>query len=361
MSRKGLTRREFVGKAAKAAVALAGGSALVTPPLARPAAAAAPAKDILNYQPSMNYRKLGKTDLWLSELSLGGHWRTREGERYWGSFPNDQVPADVMRDREEVVGRAIDLGINYVDITTPGEATAYGNALKALGERMYVGYSDYILCIRNPDNRTQEKIMFEIDEGLRRLGMDCMDIFRPQADMGGNHTDAEMDTMVETGRLAKEQGKIRHLGLSTHSREFVIRLMQGWPEFEMFIFPYMAESKIDSEHSVFPLLREKNCGLVTIKPFAGGSLFRDAERKEGPDVDRYEVASIALRRILSNEYLTASVPGMTTIDELENNVSIWKQPKQLTEAEDRLLKREFRHAMANLPPDYRWLRDWEYV
>ncbi|MFQ6130919.1 MAG: aldo/keto reductase [Armatimonadota bacterium] len=356
-----MTRREFVGTAAKATAGLVGGSALATAPPAQAAAAAPPAKDILNYQPSMNYRKLGKTDLWISEISLGGHWRTREGARYWGSFPNDQVPADVMRNREEVVGRAIDLGINYMDITTPAEATAYGNAMKALGQRMYVGYSDYILCIRNPANRTKEKIMFEIDEGLRRFQLDCIDIFRPQALMDGNHTDQEIDAVVETGMLAMEQGKIRHLGLSTHNREFVMRLMEGWPEFEMFIFPFMAESKVDNEHSVFPMLREKNCGLVTIKPFAGGSLFRDAIRKQGPDVDKYEVASISLRKILSNEYLTATVPGMTTIDELENNVSIWKQPKQLTEAEQRLLTREFRHAMANLPPDYQWLREWEYV
>jgi predicted aldo/keto reductase-like oxidoreductase len=324
-------------------------------------AAASPAEGTLNYNPAMRYRKLGKTDLWISELSFGGHWRTREGERYWGSFPNDKVPADVQRNREDVFGRAIDLGLNYLDITTPAEATAYGNAMKGLGQRMYVGYSDYILCIRDPNRRTVDAMMFEIDEGLKRLQIDCLDIWRPQADMGGNHTDDEINRVVETFHKAKDQGKVKHLGISSHSRDFTIRLMTGFPDFEMFIFPYTFGSEMDPEHSVFPMVRERNCGLVCIKPFAGGSLFRLERRQLGDKFDGNEVATRALRKILSNEYLTASIPGQTTIEELENNVSVRKMPKQLTEAEHASLREIARETMASLPADYQWLRQWEYV
>lgn len=355
-----VSRRSFLKQTATATAAAVAGIAGADA-LTRPARAASAAEGALNYNPAFSYRRLGKTDLWLSELSFGGHWRTREGQRYWGSFPDDKVPADVQRNREDVFGRAIDLGVNYLDITTPAEATAYGNCMKALGQRMHVGYSDYILCIRNPAYRTVERMMVEIDEGLKRLQMDCMDIWRPQALTDGNHTDDEIKLVVETFHKAKEQGKVRHLGISTHSWEFVMRLMNGFPDFEMFVFPYTFGSDMDPDHSVFPLLREKDCGAVCIKPFAGGSLFRAEKRRLGKDFDGNEVATRGLRRILQNEYITASIPGMTTIEELENNLTVRKMPQRLTEAEEAGTREAMRHTMAHLPPDYAWLRDWELV
>lgn len=354
-----LSRREFATVASRAVAGLAATGAVGAGALA---AAEQPGKpDILNHQPSMRYRRLGKTNLMLSEISLGGHWRNRENERYWGSFPDDKVPPDVMMNREEVVGRAIDVGVNYVDITTPAEATAYGAVLKSLGQRMYVGYSDYILCIRNPANRTPERIMLEIDEGLRRLQLECMDIFRPQALMDGKHTDEEIETVVKVFEKARGQGKVRFLGLSSHDRPFLMHLMEKFPGFSMFIFPFMAISEEDTQHGIFPLARQKDVGMVTIKPFAGGSLFRGEQRARGEDYDENEVASIALRRILANEYLTATVPGMTTISELENNVRVRLQPKRLTDREQEMLGWMGQQTLARLPADYQWLRAWRVV
>jgi hypothetical protein len=109
-----MDRRGFLATGARTVAAVAAGGVAGSMVPAFGAGEARP--DILNYEPGMRYRKLGKAGLMLSEISLGGHWRTREGERYWGDFPGDVPPADV-RDREDVVGRAIDLGANS-DITT---------------------------------------------------------------------------------------------------------------------------------------------------------------------------------------------------------------------------------------------------
>ena len=347
-------RRDFLRTATAGTV-----GALAAPGLARQTAQAAESKtDILHYNPAMRYRKLGKTDLMISEVSFGGHWRTRTGKRYWARFKNDKIPPDVLRNREDVFGRAIDLGVNYLDITTAAEAQIYGEVMQLLGQKMWVGYSDHRLCIRSPKNRTEERIMFEIDEGLKRLQVDCIDIFRPQARTDGKHTDEEIETVIKTFEKAKRQGKVAHLGMSTHNREFVMRVIEKFPEIEMFLFPFPAGADMDPNHSVFPLAKKQNVGIVTIKPFAGGSLFRS---RRATEETRAQIATLGIRRILTNENLSAFVGGMTTIAELENNVRARRQERRLSDSEEQWLRKHARHAMAHLPHDYAWLREWQRV
>jgi hypothetical protein len=110
---------------------------------------------ILNYNPNMGYRRLGKTRLMVSEVSLGGHWRApwrdRSGGWWWGKFAQEQVPDDVAKNRTEVVSRAIDCGMNYLDITGAEECLCYGAALKGRREKMFVGADDSKLCPRRDE------------------------------------------------------------------------------------------------------------------------------------------------------------------------------------------------------------------
>jgi len=112
-------------------------------------------------------------------------------------------------------------------------------------------------------------------------------------------------------------------------------------------------------------VQKHDIGVITIKPFGGGSLFRTkikfGENIESTETD-YERARLTLAYILCNSAISALVVGMTTVTELNNNVrasaertalldqnGIWK----LTEATDRM--------WANLPRHYRFLHDWEWV
>ena len=108
MTRESTTRREFVRDTAAAAagmaIGLGGVAGLQAAAAGQGAGAGAPAdtSKILNYNPGMEYRRLGKTEQMVSVIGLGGHSRS-----------NDQQ-------RREVVNRCLDLGVNYIDSTGSG-------------------------------------------------------------------------------------------------------------------------------------------------------------------------------------------------------------------------------------------------
>ncbi|HID07224.1 MAG TPA: aldo/keto reductase [Armatimonadetes bacterium] len=377
MAKDKLTRREFIRNGSRAIAGVVLGSAVLHGTAdgvgLKPAERAS---RILNYNPQMKYRRLGKTDLVISEISLGGHWKTYGGGRVWLSLPNDEVPADVAKNRTDVISKCIDAGINYLDITTPAECLAYGVALRGRREKMYVGADDCILCIRDRSKRTVKAQIFNVEECLRRLKFDYLDIWRPQADVMGRHTDDEIATVVEAFEKLHEQGKVRWLGISSHNRKFLQHVIEAFPQFSIVIFPYTAKSKMqempagpggaDFSKSIFQVAREHDVGIITIKPFAGGSLFRTRARfpvREPGNPEDHKLARLTLQYILSNPYITATVPGMTTVEEVENNVraSYERVTSSLTPEDAKRLAEAVDEMWRNLPPEYKWLREWEWV
>ena len=339
---------------------------------------------IVNYNSKMSYRRLGKTGLMISEVSLGGHWKNRNGGRYWDTFANDEVPGDVARNRTEIVGACIDAGINYLDITTAAECLAYGAALKDRRDKMIVGADDHLLGPRNPNNRNVEALSRNIDECLRRLGTDYLDIWRVQADMSGKNTDDEVAVMIETFQTAHKAGKARHFGVSSHSRPWLQHVIETFPEVEMVIFPCTAKTKAkdkpptrenveevnaghgsDVGQSLFETVRDQNVGVVTIKPFFGGTLFKKEAQFPVMGVgskDENDLARLTLQCILSNEAVTATIPGLTTIYEVENAaLASYMRLHSMTPADRKWLECRVDDRWSKLPGEYTWLRDWEVI
>ena len=375
MTTRRMDRREFVREGSALLACAAAGSALGE----EKAKALFDPKKILNYNPKMHYRRLGKSNLVLSEVSLGGHWKNRGGGRYWSAFANDKLPDDVAKNRIEAISACIECGINYLDITTAGECLAYGAALKGRREKMHVGAVDHRLCPRSPANRSVEAQVKNVEECLRRLGTDYLDIWRVQADMGGNHTDAEVEMMIEAFQKVHKAGKARHFGISTHSRRWAQHVVEKFPQVEMFIFPCTAKTKekgqkptketvLDANQqgtSIFESVRKQDVGLVTIKPFAGGSLFKSQAKfpvMGAGSKEENELARLTLQCILTNDAITASVPGLTTVYEVENAArASYSRGLGMTPRERQWLARVTDERWQDLPPEYEWLRDWEVV
>jgi len=347
---------------------------------------------ILNFHPKMTYRRLGKSNLMVSEISLGGHWKNRNAGRYWDSFANEEVPTDVAKNRTDIVSASIDSGINYLDITTAAECLCYGAALKGRREKMYVGADIHNLGPRGSSRCNVKDQTFNVDTCLRLLKTDYLDIWRPQAKMAGQlgtnqlNTDAEVESLIETFQKLRKAGKVRHLGMSCHCRPWFEHVLNKYPEFEMVIFPCSAKTRrkdeiptkenvsevnpghgSDQTQSIFKTVMERDVGIVTIKPFFGGSLFKSYGKVKFPVMGvgsktENDLARLTLQCILANPAITASVPGMSTVYEVENAArASYTRPLGMAAADRQWLEKITDRQWAHLPAEYEWLRDWEVV
>ena len=130
----------------------------------------------------------------------------------------------------------------------------------------------------------------------------------------------------------------------------------------MIITPYSAGSKEKPQGSMFEALRKHDVGMIGIKPFASGNVFQskgepDSATKEEDD----QRARMALRYVLLCDVLTAAIPGLITVDQVKNAAAAVKERRQFDLAENRRYEEMTREMWQNLPADYKWLRDWEWV
>jgi predicted aldo/keto reductase-like oxidoreductase len=122
----------------------------------------------------------------------------------------------------------------------------------------------------------------------------------------------------------------------------------------------------DHSKSIFQSVREKNVGLVTIKPFIGGQLFPPLG-PEGPapgvgNTQENDLARLTLQCVLANEAITAIVPGMDTMYQVENAArASYKRVLGMTPRQQAWLAEVTDRQWNNLPENYQWLRDWEVV
>jgi len=391
--RKSISRRDFLRNtsvlAATSFTGLLTGNAFAVSTTDKKIPHGVDTSQIINYNPEISYRRLGKTNLMLSEISLGGHWSNREGGRYWVDYAHGEVPADVTKNRDAVVSRAIERGINYMDPVTSAELMAYGKVLKGRRHHMHIAASSHTYNPWRGQNCTLDNQMANIEDSLRQLQTDYVDIWRPMFRQDGKHSDNDLEICIEAFEKAHQQGKARFLGMSSHNRSFHRHVIENYPQFSMIIFPYTAMSKTrpkdlksidptqireigsgydassgDDKTSIFEVAKQKDVGIVTIKPFGGGSLFRskisfDNTMTTEADDER---ARLTLAYILTNENISATIPGMTTIEQIDNNLRGSEERHALLD-EPGIMK--FQMAVAEmrhrLPADYQWLHQWEWV
>lgn len=364
-----ITRREFIADTAKAAGGVAAGLTAASANQAGP-------RNILNHNPNMEYRRLGKTGLMVSAVCLGGHWKrvhTMLNGRLKGSagysendMENIQDPG-FIKNRRDVVSRCIDAGINYVDACAGPEIMAYSRALQGRRHKMYLGYSWHVRESRYTDWRSGSRLLEGLDQGMREAKLDYVDVWRISLPMeqirGLDEVLAVESGAVEALAKAKKQGKVRFTGVSTHNRVWLKSLIEQYPQqIEVVLFPYTASSKELPDDSVFDAIRQHEVGVFGIKPFADNSLFVGDGSLNSPYSEQDDRrARLAIRYVLSNPLITAPIPGMINVHQVENMVKAVQERRKLDLEETAELEKACKEMWAKLPKHYEWLRDWEYV
>ena len=332
MEDKRVTRRKFMRDGAMVAAGAAVGLGAKTV-----GGAAVNTSKILNYNPNMEYRRQGKTNLMVSAVCLGGHSRSNQKER------------------TEIVSRAIDIGINYIDACSRHEVIRDAEALKGRRDKMYLSLSYCGKETRNEKYRTAKKLMESLDELLQVSKQEYTDLWRITCfEPGGRHTFNTSCEMIEALEKAKKQGKARFIGFSTHDRDWIKFMIEYFPQVECVCFPFTTMSKRAQTHSVFDSLKKQDVGAFGIKPFAAGSLFTNDKKLN------FQRARLAIRFILHSDTVIP-IPGLNDVEHIDNVARAVMERRELDVKETAELESASREAWAKLPAHYQWLKNWEQV
>jgi len=141
-------------------------------------------------------------------------------------------------------------------------------------------------------------------------------------------------------------------------------MIEKYPDqLQVVLTPYTADTKVVTDESgLWAAIKQHDVGWFGIKPFASNSLFKGDSSPTSPTFkEDNRLARLAIRYVLCNPAITAPIPGLISVNQVDNVARAIKERRVLDVAEQTELKHAMDRAWAGLPPSYHWLRDWEYV
>lgn len=231
----------------------------------------------------MQYTNLGKSGLRVSRLCLGT-WsydkvKTIDGEQRVNEWRTWKLPEEAAR---EHIQRALDLGINFFDT-----ADSYGNGMaeeflgRALKD-MVSHREDVVIATKVYFGTTGRKrgrfgvsrkhILYEIDEQLKRLQTDYIDLY--QIHRADAYTPFE--EVLEALNDCVRAGKVRYIGANSmlawqFERMLGLSEQNGWSSFVSMQHEYSLINRED-ERELLPLCRDHGIGVIPWAPYGGGLL-----------------------------------------------------------------------------------------
>lgn len=268
----------------------------------------------------MIYRPYGKTGKEVSVIGFGGM-----------RFGKDEDYA------AEVVRRANQLGINYFD-TAPfycddRSQDIFGKAFKNMPGQFYVSTKS---TVRRED--TADKVRWRIEDSLKKMGVDKINFFHMWCIMDLNQYQEVMAAggPYEGALKAKEEGLIDHLVFSTHCKGEDIEKIINDDVFEGVLLGYNVINHPYRQKGVEAALK-KNIGVVTMNPLGGGLIPQHGDYFSFlKERDNETASQAALRFNAAQEGITVVLAGMSTIEEVEENVEVANYP--LTVSKEKLIE-----------------------
>ena len=214
----------------------------------------------------MEYRTLGRTGVKVSPLCLGAMMLGA-----WGNTDH--------KESIQIIHRALDAGINFIDTA---DVYARGESEEIVGKALAGGRRENVVLATkvhgtmgddpNEFGNSRRWITREIDNSLRRLGTDWIDLYqihRPEADTDIDETLGALTDLVRAG-------KVRYIGSSTFPASQIVEAQwvaerRGRERFVCEQPPYSILVRA-VENDVLPTCRRHGMGVIPWSPLAGGWL-----------------------------------------------------------------------------------------
>jgi aryl-alcohol dehydrogenase-like predicted oxidoreductase len=173
---------------------------------------------------------------------------------------------------------AVDLGITFIDTAPPyGTEGVVGRALKSV-PRDSVVVATKAFIHRNDEWSSPERVIASLDNSLRVMGTDYVDVFNLHG-IEPHEYDYALDTIAPALLAQKAKGKIRHIGLTENPivdyTNGTLKRALADPVWEVFMVGFHMMHQ-GARANVFPLTRER--GIGTLLMFAVRSMFADPPR-----------------------------------------------------------------------------------
>ncbi|MEK7405835.1 MAG: aldo/keto reductase [Acidobacteriota bacterium] len=260
----------------------------------------------------LRYRTLGRTGLKVTTMGFGC-----------------MITSD-----PSVIEKAADLGINYFDTARGYQGgnneRMVGAALKSRRKQVYISTKTH--------GADKQAALADLEKSLSEIGTDYVDIWC----LHGRGSAAQItDDLIDAQQTAKQQGKIRFTGISTHSNQAeVIPGAVKTGKMDVVIAAYNF-TMFKTLEPAFEAAQAAGIGVIAMKVMAGG--FRKA-RPGTPlhgKLSREGAMAAALKWVLKNKNVGATIPSITDMDQLDENFKAMAAP--LTEADEQLLARQLEY------------------
>ena len=280
----------------------------------------------------MEYRPLGRTGLEVSVLS-------------YGASPLGGVFGDNDEDRGiRTVHTALDLGINYIDVSpyygnTQAE-TVLGKALKGIRRDTYILATKVGRFGPGEYDYSAQRVIASVDESLQRLGVDFIDVIQCH-DIEFTTPEQILNETLPALRHVQEQGKVRFVGVTGLPLSSFPAILDhtGLDTILSFCHYTLFDTSLTE---LMPYLIEKKVGIVNASPLSMGLLTNQGPPAWHPASDRVkeacakaaahcrgkgaDIAKLAVQFTLADPDIATTLVGTSKPEKITNNVRWLEEP-----------------------------------
>jgi predicted aldo/keto reductase-like oxidoreductase len=235
--------------------------------------------------------RLGKTGIVVTRLG-------------WGGIPIQRVSE---QEAVSVVRAVVGMGVDLLD-----SARAYTDSEHKIGLALREVARPVVLSTKSMIRSA--KIYGDVQESLKQLQVKRIEIYHMHgvASMDDYERAMAPGGAYEGLQRARDEGLINHIGITSHSLPVLARAVdEGYFEVIMACYGFLEP---EAAEKVFPLAREKDIGVLTMKPFSGGVV---------------DDAGLALRFVQSTPDIVP-IPGSETLEKARENWMICSEGRPLT-------------------------------